>query len=84
MMLLLIMNVHRFTSIHLCALSFDFQLLFVCVGEPDMPELSADEGKIERNSYSVPIKQLNDGGSPIKHYIVRYRKVGVKLNDPNL
>ncbi|KAB5532960.1 hypothetical protein PHYPO_G00126080 [Pangasianodon hypophthalmus] len=41
--------------------------------EPDMPGLSADEGKIERNSYSIPIKQLSDGASPIQHYVVRYQ-----------
>lgn len=45
-----------------------------------MPELSEDEGKIEGNSYSIPLKQLSDGGSPIKHYVVRYRKVSIKLN----
>ncbi|TSK20187.1 Neural cell adhesion molecule 1 [Bagarius yarrelli] len=41
--------------------------------EPDKPEVFADESKIEKNTYSVPFKQLNDGGSPVTHYVVRYR-----------
>ncbi|KAG7317898.1 hypothetical protein KOW79_018933 [Hemibagrus wyckioides] len=41
--------------------------------EPDVPVLLADEGKIEKNTYSVPFKQLSDGGSPITYYVVRYR-----------
>lgn len=58
--------------------------LFVCVGEPDVPVLSTDEGKIEKNTYSVPIKQLSDGGSPITYYVVRYRMVSMLLNDTKL
>ncbi|KAI5092347.1 neural cell adhesion molecule 1-like isoform X2 [Silurus meridionalis] len=42
--------------------------------EPDIPTLSEDEGKVEKNSYSIPIKLLEDGGSAVTHYIVRYRK----------
>ncbi|XP_053467875.1 neural cell adhesion molecule 2 [Ictalurus furcatus] len=41
--------------------------------EPDVPVLLANEGKIERNTYSLPIKQISAGGSPITHYLVRYR-----------
>ncbi|KAK2815170.1 hypothetical protein Q7C36_023436 [Tachysurus vachellii] len=41
--------------------------------EPEVPELLADEGQIEKNTYSVPFKQLSNGGSPIKYYVVRYR-----------
>ncbi|XP_076869237.1 neural cell adhesion molecule 1 isoform X2 [Brachyhypopomus gauderio] len=42
--------------------------------EPDRPMLSNDEKVIEENSFSIPFKQLDDGGSPIKRYVVRYRK----------
>nr|XP_017207042.1 neural cell adhesion molecule 1-like isoform X1 [Danio rerio] len=42
-------------------------------GEPDSPVLSLSEKKLEKNSVSIPIKQLKDGGSPILQYIVRYK-----------
>ncbi|XP_036414659.1 neural cell adhesion molecule 1 isoform X3 [Colossoma macropomum] len=42
-------------------------------GEPDKPVLSSTDGKLEGNSYSIPIKQLDDGGHPIQHFLVRYR-----------
>ncbi|XP_017564263.1 neural cell adhesion molecule 1 isoform X3 [Pygocentrus nattereri] len=42
-------------------------------GEPDRPVLSSTDGKLEGNSYSIPIKQLDDGGQPIQHFLVRYR-----------
>ncbi|XP_027025682.2 neural cell adhesion molecule 1 [Tachysurus fulvidraco] len=42
-------------------------------GEPDVPVVLADEGQIEKNTYSVPLKQLSNGGSPITSYVVRYR-----------
>ncbi|XP_051577651.1 neural cell adhesion molecule 2-like isoform X2 [Myxocyprinus asiaticus] len=41
--------------------------------EPNNPVLSLSEKKLEKNSVSIPIKQQNDGDSPILHYIVRYR-----------
>ncbi|XP_067093246.1 neural cell adhesion molecule 1 isoform X1 [Osmerus mordax] len=44
-------------------------------GEPDSPVLLAHEGKGEGNSFSVPLRQLDDGGSPITQYILRYRMV---------
>ncbi|XP_051721043.1 neural cell adhesion molecule 1-like isoform X2 [Ctenopharyngodon idella] len=47
--------------------------------EPDSPVLSLSEKKLEKNSISIPIKQLKDGGSPIQHYIVRYK--GNQEND---
>ncbi|XP_051721039.1 neural cell adhesion molecule 1-like isoform X2 [Ctenopharyngodon idella] len=47
--------------------------------EPDSPVLSLSEKKLEKNSVSIPIKQLKDGGSPIQHYIVRYK--GNQEND---
>ncbi|XP_036929812.1 neural cell adhesion molecule 1 isoform X2 [Acanthopagrus latus] len=43
-------------------------------GEPDSPVLTADEMKVERNSFSVPVKQSDDGGSPLQHYNIRYRQ----------
>ncbi|XP_021452467.1 neural cell adhesion molecule 1 isoform X3 [Oncorhynchus mykiss] len=42
-------------------------------GEPDSPVLVASEGKVEGNMFSIPLPQLNNGGSPITHYTVRYR-----------
>ncbi|XP_067304106.1 neural cell adhesion molecule 1-like [Pseudorasbora parva] len=41
--------------------------------EPDSPVLSLNEKKLELNSVSIPIKQLKDGGSPVLHYVVRYK-----------
>lgn len=41
-------------------------------GEPDSPVLSGDEMKVEGNSISVPIKQTDDGGTPLLHFNVRY------------
>ncbi|XP_051999311.1 neural cell adhesion molecule 1-like isoform X2 [Xyrauchen texanus] len=41
--------------------------------EPNNPVLSLSEKKLEKNSVSIPIKQQNDGDSPILHYVVRYR-----------
>lgn len=52
--------------------------LFVCVlsvGEPDGPVLLSDEIKVEGNSISVPIKQIDDGGSPLLHFRVQYKQV---------
>ncbi|XP_029477691.2 neural cell adhesion molecule 1-like isoform X2 [Oncorhynchus nerka] len=42
-------------------------------GEPDSPDLVASEGKVEGNMFSIPLTQLDSGGSPITHYTVRYR-----------
>ncbi|XP_064804008.1 neural cell adhesion molecule 1-like isoform X3 [Oncorhynchus masou masou] len=42
-------------------------------GEPDSPVLVASEGRFEGNMFSIPLTQLDSGGSPIIHYIVRYR-----------
>ncbi|XP_036414025.1 neural cell adhesion molecule 1-like isoform X2 [Colossoma macropomum] len=49
------------------------QIAIPSSGEPDKPVLSSTDGKIEGNSYSIPIKQLDDGGHPIQHFLVRYR-----------
>ncbi|GAA6224424.1 neural cell adhesion molecule 1-like isoform X2 [Lates japonicus] len=44
------------------------------IREPDSPVLSSDEIKIEGNSFSVPLKQTDDGGTPLLHFNVRYRQ----------
>ncbi|XP_059424414.1 neural cell adhesion molecule 1-like isoform X2 [Carassius carassius] len=49
------------------------------VSEPDSPILSLSEKKLDKNSFSIPIKQLKDEGSPILNYIVRYK--GNKENE---
>ncbi|XP_072548435.1 neural cell adhesion molecule 1 isoform X2 [Salminus brasiliensis] len=41
--------------------------------EPDRPVLYPSDSKIEGNTYSIPIKQLDNGGSPIERFVVRYR-----------
>ncbi|KAK1806712.1 hypothetical protein P4O66_005212, partial [Electrophorus voltai] len=41
--------------------------------EPDHPVLSLGAIVIEGNSFFIPFKQLDDGGSPIMHYVVRYK-----------
>lgn len=50
-------------------------LCFLSVGEPDSPVLSSDEMKVEGNSFSVPLKQIDDGGTPLKHFNIRYGQV---------
>ncbi|XP_059195667.1 neural cell adhesion molecule 1 [Centropristis striata] len=42
--------------------------------EPDSPVLSTDEKKIEGNSFSVPLKLLEDGGNPLLQFNVRYKQ----------
>ncbi|KAI9520297.1 hypothetical protein NQZ68_018604 [Dissostichus eleginoides] len=42
--------------------------------EPDRPVLSSDEMKVEGNTFSVPFKQIDDGGTPLLHFDLRYRK----------
>ncbi|RVE62475.1 hypothetical protein OJAV_G00157360 [Oryzias javanicus] len=44
------------------------------IREPDSPVVSADEIKIEGNTFSVPLKQSDDGGSPLLHFQVRYKQ----------
>lgn len=43
-------------------------------GEPDSPILLTDRMKIEGNSFFMPIKQINDGGSPLLTFSVRYKQ----------
>lgn len=45
------------------------------VGEPDSPVLSVDKMKVEGNTFSVPLKQNDDGGTPLLHFDVRYKQV---------
>uniref|UniRef100_A0A8P4K5D0 Neural cell adhesion molecule 3 n=1 Tax=Dicentrarchus labrax TaxID=13489 RepID=A0A8P4K5D0_DICLA len=42
--------------------------------EPDSPVISSDQMKVERNSFSAPLKQIDDGGSPVQHFNIRYRQ----------
>ncbi|XP_070407830.1 neural cell adhesion molecule 1-like [Nothobranchius furzeri] len=42
--------------------------------EPDSPVLFTDEVKIEGNTFSVPLRQIDDGGSPLLHFTVRHRQ----------
>ncbi|KAK5862658.1 hypothetical protein PBY51_018028 [Eleginops maclovinus] len=44
------------------------------LGEPDRPVISSDEMKVEGNTFSVPINQIDDGGTPLLHFELRYRK----------
>ncbi|XP_028837173.1 neural cell adhesion molecule 1 isoform X1 [Denticeps clupeoides] len=41
--------------------------------EPDRPFLTSDDIKLEENTFSIPFKQQDTGGSPIIHYVIRYR-----------
>nr|XP_046256510.1 neural cell adhesion molecule 1 [Scatophagus argus] len=44
-------------------------------GEPDSPVLSVEKMTVEKNSFSVPLKQIDDGGAPLQHFNMRYRQV---------
>lgn len=44
-------------------------------GEPDSPVLLTDEMKVEGNSFSVPLKQIDDGGTPLLHFSMQYKQV---------
>ncbi|XP_061572341.1 neural cell adhesion molecule 1 [Cololabis saira] len=44
------------------------------IGEPDKPDLLTGEMKVEDNSFSVPLKQTDEGGSTLLHYKLRFRK----------
>ncbi|CAB1352374.1 unnamed protein product, partial [Coregonus sp. 'balchen'] len=43
-----------------------------CVGEPSPPKL---EGKLQTTGNALKVNWIkqDDGGSPIKHYLIRYR-----------
>ncbi|KAM6910367.1 neural cell adhesion molecule 1 [Xenentodon cancila] len=44
------------------------------IGEPDKPALSTEEMKVEGNSFSVPLKQTDEGESPLLYFRVRFRQ----------
>ncbi|KAM9309741.1 neural cell adhesion molecule 1 [Pholidichthys leucotaenia] len=44
------------------------------IREPDSPVLSSDKMKVDGNSFSVPLKQMDDGGTPLLYFSVRYRQ----------
>lgn len=45
------------------------------VGEPDSPVLSADQMQVERNTLSIPLKQVDDGGTPLQVFKIQYKEV---------
>ncbi|KAK0148453.1 Neural cell adhesion molecule 1 [Merluccius polli] len=44
------------------------------IREPDRPVLSSDKKKIDGNSLSIPVVQLDNGSSPLLHFSIRYRQ----------
>ncbi|XP_028280604.1 neural cell adhesion molecule 1 [Parambassis ranga] len=44
------------------------------IREPDSPVLSSEEMKVEGNTFSIPLKQIDDGGTPLLHFNIRYRQ----------
>ncbi|XP_041845148.1 neural cell adhesion molecule 1 isoform X2 [Melanotaenia boesemani] len=44
------------------------------IREPDSPILSTSDMKVEGNTFSIPLKQSDNGGSPLLHYSVRYKQ----------
>lgn len=45
------------------------------VGEPDTPLLKPNDMKVESNTFYVPLRQVDQGASPLQHFNLRYRKV---------
>ena len=45
------------------------------VGEPDSPVLSIEQMKVEGDTFSVPFKMNDDGGTPLLRFDVRYKEV---------
>ncbi|XP_041648327.1 neural cell adhesion molecule 1 [Cheilinus undulatus] len=43
-------------------------------GEPDCPVVSTGAMKILSNSFSIPLKQTDDGGTPLQHFNIRYKQ----------
>ncbi|XP_023186167.1 neural cell adhesion molecule 1-like isoform X2 [Xiphophorus maculatus] len=43
-------------------------------GEPDSPALSTSQAVVEGNSFSVPLQQIENGGSPLLHFNVQYKQ----------
>ncbi|CAJ1062054.1 neural cell adhesion molecule 1 [Xyrichtys novacula] len=44
------------------------------IREPDSPILSTDVVKQEGTSFSIPLKQSDDGGTPVQHFNLRYKQ----------
>ncbi|CAN9513936.1 unnamed protein product [Ophioblennius macclurei] len=44
------------------------------IREPDSPVLKSDRMKMESNSFSVPFKHNDDGGTPLQHFNIRYKQ----------
>ncbi|KAM3838265.1 neural cell adhesion molecule 1 [Diretmus argenteus] len=44
------------------------------IREPDSPVLSSNQIRVEGNSFSVPFTQLDNGGTPLLHFNIRYRQ----------
>ncbi|XP_055083890.1 neural cell adhesion molecule 1 [Periophthalmus magnuspinnatus] len=44
------------------------------IREPDSPILLTDQIKIEGNSFFIPLRQSDDGGSPLLNFSVRYKQ----------
>lgn len=61
---------------HELVIDYLFCLCLLSIGEPDSPVVLSNEMKVEGNSFSVPLKQSDDGGTPMLHFDVRYRQVG--------
>lgn len=43
-------------------------------GEPDSPVFSTDEMKVEDNTFSVPLKQIDNGETSLLYFSIRYRQ----------
>lgn len=60
---------------HQLVISSFLSLCLLSVGEPDSPVLLYSAMKVDGNSFYVPLKQVDDGGSPLLHFSIRYRQV---------
>ncbi|KAM6994176.1 neural cell adhesion molecule 1 [Tautogolabrus adspersus] len=44
------------------------------IREPDCPVLSTDAMKVDGNSFFIPLKQPDDGGTPLQHFNIQYKQ----------
>uniref|UniRef100_A0A3B3X192 Neural cell adhesion molecule 3 n=1 Tax=Poecilia mexicana TaxID=48701 RepID=A0A3B3X192_9TELE len=44
------------------------------LGEPDSPALTTSQAVVEGNSFSVPLQQIENGGSPLLYFDVQYEQ----------
>lgn len=65
-----------------CALKFHVCSLTIS-GEPSAPKLEGQMGE-DGNSIKVNLIKQDDGGSPIRHYLVKYRAVSGLLPRPHV